>query len=631
MNLKVRSSSPISFLLWPTLLTLPIVLLARWPGLLAPNEEPKWAAMILSGLLLLSGWIAHHLIQTGKAPAPSETTPFLRIPASGLWFIVFLVGLGIGTAYSINTGEALNRLSLWLVAALFLVTVADATRNNPKAIWALEAMLGLSGCLLASFFWYDYFTQFNDPAFNRLVFFSRIGHFNFTADVLVTLIPILSWILISTKSWAMRLLIGFSLASSSIMLLISGSLGGMGGILIGGLIALLTGVFSRFSATNSPKADREAAPHRLTAIALALIVAGGLFTVADKHMPENFRTSMFSRAEWWGAPKANDLLEAKKLPPLAPLWMAILPYLGARTPMWASTTGMIFERPLTGFGTGSFLFEYPGYSERYDFFSDHETLGTQIRTNPHNVFLQIASENGLPMALLFLGLFLTLTFRVMKAALQKRSAFWLCATWALWAMFLDAFVNHVFFNPASLLMAAMATGLFYGQLPTEKTALQLPLPKNRWGSSIFAALMLSLGFLLASYPLRWVVSEWYVSEAQRLSHMNPPASYRQILETWVSARKWSPTNGNALYGLANLTFQQGHLQNAERYLQAFLKLAPHHSAGLNLLANIEAKLGRLEEAEATYEKALSLDPSASMVRENLETVRAERKKSLEAQ
>ncbi|NDE35649.1 MAG: hypothetical protein EB012_12510, partial [Gammaproteobacteria bacterium] len=143
-----------------------------------------------------------------------------------------------------------------------------------------------------------------------------------------------------------------------------------------------------------------------------------------------------------------------------------------------------------------------------------------------------------------------------------------------------------------------------------------------WIGSIAAPLLGILGALwLAIFPIRWLISEAYVAEAVRLQSLNPPASQRQILTTWVAARTFSPTNVLALYGLAQLAMSQDNLSVAERYLLAFLKLAPNHTPALNLLATIESKTNRREAAEKTLEKALKLEPDAEVIRENLETLR----------
>jgi O-antigen ligase len=69
----------------------------------------------------------------------------------------------------------------------------------------------------------------------------------------------------------------------------------------------------------------------------------------------------------------------------------------ARVELWAKAVGMIRERPVFGHGIGGFYltsreFARPGdpYAQKPDF--------------AHNVFLQIAAEEGVPMALLFAGM-----------------------------------------------------------------------------------------------------------------------------------------------------------------------------------------------------------------------------------
>ncbi|MFZ4655207.1 MAG: tetratricopeptide repeat protein, partial [Methylococcaceae bacterium] len=64
-----------------------------------------------------------------------------------------------------------------------------------------------------------------------------------------------------------------------------------------------------------------------------------------------------------------------------------------------------------------------------------------------------------------------------------------------------------------------------------------------------------------------------------------------------------------------------HYLVAERYLDAFLRLFPHHSAALNLMGNIETKTHRLDAAEKSFERALKLEPDATDIRENLEMLR----------
>lgn len=66
-----------------------------------------------------------------------------------------------------------------------------------------------------------------------------------------------------------------------------------------------------------------------------------------------------------------------------------------RLDYWSASIKLIAERPLFGRGVLSFRYIYPAYQSKFGINEDH----------PHNIFLKIGVENGLPAALLF-GVFL---------------------------------------------------------------------------------------------------------------------------------------------------------------------------------------------------------------------------------
>lgn len=616
-----------SALLWAPLAAMPLILNLRWLVLDEPNEAPKWAVFTLAGLVIaLAG--AMQAFAFCRQPSQSSHTKLEAYgPAGGLW--LFVMGVGLGVTYAANPGTAMTRWAYWCDAALVSYAVAYAVGRYPVPFLSnLRWTSALSAVGLCLTFWYGFFNDFDKPGFNDAVLFSRIGHYNYTADTLVTLIPLLGWIFLAGQGYTMKFLAGFAGVSCVFMLVTSGSLGGMGGLVGGGLVAALIGAAGRIIQPRLRKAANR--KHPLLRLGYVLLTLTAL-CVGGKELypqiPKTYRDQLFTRAEWWSAPKANATNAAKLLPPLTPLWVAITPYLGARTPMWASTTGMVAEHPWRGFGTGSYLFEYPAFEKRYDLFKDPETLGNQIRTDPHNVLLWIAAENGLPIMFLFAGLYAWLMIKVTVQAWRSPDVFWLCGVWALWAAGLDAQVNQVFFSPASLFMIAVGIGLWYGALPvTVRTAIRIPIPCRIWGNTLSPVLCSVAALWIASYPLTWLVSEYHVSEARRLEASRTTTSYRQILLSWVNARRWFPSNPNALYGLANAAFGQGHFSSAEGYLNAFLNLAPYHTPGLNLLANLQMKENRYDEAERTLERALQIEPDAQALRDNLDTLRKNRMK-----
>ena len=611
--MKTKSDCiPRRILLWAPLVAMPVMLNLRWNAMIAPNEEPKWFVLVSLGLVLaLAGSFGARLVccdhQESKQPADQAGLSW-----PGLFFVLFFLGLAFGVLYATNPDAGVNRLAFWCAGGLTLWASAWASGHEPRYMNDLQWALSMSALVLCAHFWYGFLVDFHHPDFNKFVQFSRIGHFNFTADVLMMLIPLLTWTLLTHTSVWVKVLSGFSLATSLFMLVTSGSLGGMGGLLAGSCVAGLMGLVRRLKGNK-----RAISAIQIKKLMVPIVFMGLAGLWAYQSIPSEYRDQMFMRGEWWDAPKPNDFAQAKSLPPLAPMWMAITPYLGSRTPMWAATSGMVAERPWLGFGTGSYLHEYPGFSKRYDLFGDYETLGIRVKTNPHNIFLQIAAENGLPLTLLFAGLYLWLMLKVMRQAWHEPNALWLCATWALWAAALDAQVNHVFFNPASLFMAAVGIGLWYGQLRKRASTRAMPLCPW-WRAPITAPLVSLVALTIASYPLRWVVSEYFVAEAGRLATAVPPASSRKVVLAWSSALKWGPNNPSGLYGLAGYYLQHQQNSLAEDTLLEFLKLSPNHSAGLNLLATLQANTGRLDEAEKTFTRVLRLEPDATIARENLE-------------
>ena len=600
-----------------SLLALPWVLCLRVDAMIAPNEEPKWAVFVLVGLgLAISGtWLRFQECRSSENVTLKPRDPvWVRVLC-----LIFLAGIALGACYSVNPEAAMNRLAFWLAAGLVFASSSASAHGVAHYFRGLQWALAISACLLAAFFWRDYFLKFNNPGFNKFVLFSRIGHFNFTADVLVILIPLLAWTTLSPQSAWLPLLALPALLTTGFMLLTSGSLGGMGGLAVGAGIAGTLGILAiMLGQSRRLPSPRQARPYRKWLLTLA-----GLATIATltgkpilDRMPATFKEQMFTRAVWWKAPKASDLANAKQLPPLAPFWLAIQPYLGARTAMWASTTGMIAEQPWIGYGTGSYLYEYPAFAKRYDVFGDFETLGSRIKTNPHNVLLQIAAEHGVPMAVLFAGLYIGLTAQIMRQAWREPCAFWLCAVWVLWAAGLDAQVNHVFFNPASLFMAALALGVFHGRLPVANYPAT-SWPCHFWRSPLSVPLAIGLALILASYPLRWVVSEHYADMARKLPYIDRSASTLDERSHWETALKWSPNNTRALFGLAATSLRMGDESTAIRELQRFLALSPHHAEGLALLASLQARAGAVDDAAINLERAIRLEPDLPKFRETL--------------
>jgi hypothetical protein len=619
-------------LVWAPIVAMPFVLNLCWSEIEWPTVHPKWAVFILMGLILaVAADTDCHL--RCRDHIPEQPTPNCRqgISLVGLASLLFLLGLAAGAVYALNIGEGLNRLTQWYAAAATLWCVILVTRTEPRFATYLQIGLCVSSLVLCLHFWYAFFFRFGQPDYDKFVRFSLIGHFNYTADVLVSLIPLLAWTTLAPNNPALRWIAGFSLLSTSAMMIMSGSLGGMGGLAIGGIAAITLYLAHRHSARPADVTGSgiplKSSRHLWLAVGLMIAVILGAKPIMD-HLPKEYRTQMFTRAIWWGAPKSVDLSKPEQLPPLARAWVALMPALGARTAIWASTSGMLAARPWLGFGTGSYIYEYPAFQKKYPLFRDPETLGENIKTNPHNALLHIAAENGLPMAMLFAGLFGWLMWRVSIQAWQKPDALWLSGVWALWAVALDALFNQVFYSPASLFMAAVICGFLVGHLP-KQGALWPGRACRFWQWRLTPWLVAALALALCTVPARWLASAYYIAQATKpVANPSLLTTARQTKDL-KAARDIAPWNVETAYALAMFNYRAGKMQQAEQYLQDYMKLSPHRSVVLNMLASIQVRQGRLDEAEANLEKALSLEPDAKGVKQNLDELRYQRQKRQE--
>ncbi|MFH2069238.1 MAG: O-antigen ligase family protein [Candidatus Omnitrophota bacterium] len=83
-----------------------------------------------------------------------------------------------------------------------------------------------------------------------------------------------------------------------------------------------------------------------------------------------------------------------------------------RYPLWKGSVDMIVQRPLTGFGPGTFLAVFQRFRPA-DYYNRAETA--PLSDHSHNEYLELASESGLP-ALLF---FLTFLTSVLALSIRK--------------------------------------------------------------------------------------------------------------------------------------------------------------------------------------------------------------------
>ena len=593
---------------WLPLAMMPFVNLLRSEDLSQANEWPKWMAFLSFAVpFTLAALILNAFVKSNEKHHRK-----LSISLPALLFFTLFISFGLGILQSENHWEATNRFAFWSAGGILFIASSLAINSNTHFLKGLQIAVCLTAAILCTHFWYGFFFLFGQAGFNKLVNFSLIGHFNFTSDTLTVLIPLLAWTATSNAHGAVKMIAALSLATTLFMLISGGGLGAIGGLTVGALIAIGVNVFAGRSEFLEPQPFRPSWKKALRALGFAFLLAAPL-TLAFHRLPDQFKDHLFERAVWWTPATLNQTNGTETLPPLAGFWASIGPYLGARTPMWASTLGMIMEHPLIGHGTGSYPIEYPAFSKRYDFFIDDEIQGLQIRTNPHNVLLQIAAENGIPLALLFLVLYGWLTLKVTQKALRQPENFWLAGVCALWAAGLDGLVNQMFYNPSSLYMISLLAGCLYGQIESPSAILDIKKPRLLRSPLIVLIIALcSIG--IAAIPVRAFISQYDVAKANGFSVGATVWAQRAMSKALGNALMWYPANPEALFTLANLEIKKGDLDSGENQMKEFLKFYPHHLTALATLSDIQIKQGRLMDAEATLTKAAETEPKNPVIR-----------------
>ncbi len=620
---KVKNISLVEWLSIVPLLALPMMLNLRVFPFVAPNEEPKWAVLILCGLLMT---IIAGLILWNRREA-------LGVPVSipSFFLFIYLLILGVGIWIGPNVIEGVIRFSFWVVCIVVWVLAVYAWRNIEQWRSWLVWSVSFAALLFSIRFWWSYFLDYGKLGYNVGVLFSPIGHVNFTGDVLIVLLPMLLWILASYSSPILRVFNWFSVMTVSCVLLVAASRGALGGMVVGAF--LWGGFFLKRVIVAQEKVKLKAA---YVWVASALLVSVVIYTSLPYHFRDAARLSGTLHATA-NVAEGRTLNPGVTQPPFAGLWSHLYPLIGDRTPIFASTTAMALDAPWLGQGTGNFAWIYPHYSNLFPDFRDTLSSAKTFTTNPHNVILQIASQNGIPATFIFIGLLVLVWWRLLSASLRKWDAWTASGLLAISAAIFDAMFNHVFFNPASMFVFALLGGGWWATISKpEVRYFSLPAIASR-GAAIGVILTAVILFV---WPARWITSEWYtgwamayVSQAgvqQKRGNQSATQYYMKLAsENYRTAYDLDTYNFRAVYGVAQIAYSRRRFEEAVGLLQHFESIFPYNAPALNMLGAAHMMRGETDQAIAALQRALQVLPDFELAQQNL--ARAKQMKRLAEQ
>jgi O-antigen ligase/Flp pilus assembly protein TadD len=283
---------------------------------------------------------------------------------------------------------------------------------------------------------------------------------------------------------------------------------------------------------------------------------------------------------------------------------------------WVGTAEMIRERPLLGYGPGTFEHAYP----------QHAIVG--FTRMAHQTPLQIAAEAGVPALLLALAAVAVIARRLI-AGLRSggpRALECAAALAALAAVGVHNLADYTWYVPAVGMSLAAILGLGLASSAEEAPAAGRA---RRWPLWLAAALALIVALLAAgglqaqrlqAQAKAMVARGHYqpaaaalrraaeldpldagiaadLAQASAVTSIGPPT---RAVELRLRAAELNPLDGGNYVGLAELYARLDEEQSALAAAQRAVEVAPNSSRSYVTLAQLQERFGREDEAMATW-------------------------------
>ena len=295
---------------------------------------------------------------------------------------------------------------------------------------------------------------------------------------------------------------------------------------------------------------------------------------------------------------------------------AIGPTDGGRTMIWGITTRMIGDHPLTGVGAGNFtvrLHEYYGGGDL-----DFSNLSSDNWIEPHDDFLWVFAEKGLPGILAFVAIFAAALLAIRTvirtgSAAEARIALVCLAALVAYLVFstLDFPLDRVTFQVhLAILLAVIALGKHE---VAPRSHEPVPLPAWLVVPPVAAGLVFGIAYAAAALD-----QEREVIAARRAARISDwPAMLAAAERATTPWKTLDPlaTPIAFLEGMARL--QLGDRDAATACLERAVAANPNRMYVVNNLAALYAEAGRFDEAIPLFALAADRYPDRIEPRHNL--------------
>lgn len=285
-----------------------------------------------------------------------------------------------------------------------------------------------------------------------------------------------------------------------------------------------------------------------------------------------------------------------------------------RLNVWKGSLQMVADYPITGVGPGNWKIMVPPYYNRQ--FSQAVAMNW---ARPHNDYLWVASEKGIPALLCYLGIFFFGLYYLLcclkNSSVNEGNRRWfiLLVLFGLIAYMTDSFFSFPYerleLQAILMVMTAVSVVLYHEKRPRRA------LTPHR--SVLLFTTLLVFGFG-AVYGHQAIRLEREIKAAMgALTQQQWPRMLQHAIDAESRFRKADPQGYPVAYsrGLAYAGMGR-HREALEAFLQA-RDQSPHHVVVLFHLGTTSMALGNYDQAKASFERIIELMPPEPPVMHNL--------------
>ena len=527
-------------------LAIPLVILpAGYRFAMAPKFFVLAAVVLLLGAALLVAWRS---IDRGRAPFFLPWTLFLGVT-------------GVGAARSLNADSGIEMLVLQLcggavgISSALLVDRFDRLLRAVALVGICVAVVGMLEYLGVS---WTCIPSSGRPS-------ATLGFRNILGMYLaIGIFPAAALVLQPRRSD--RILGGLAFLLMAVLLIFTRTRGAWLGVLVASLLGLGAG----WRVLGWAAISRILWQYRVAVFGSFIVVA-----IAGA-IPPKFRDRNLSRLD-----------ENKST------LVSTIQFMGqeggdrGRLKIWSHTFQMIREKPLFGVGLQNWAAYYPRYDRG-------DVMGIGVAPErPHNDFLWVAAEMGLPGLVVYLWLLIVIARRVWVGIARQD---WFALMWGLGAVAL--LVHGAFSFPREQPVAVFFLSLALGLAGRSPGSSDLP-PRKRNLAIGFAVVGIGIAGLIEGAALLK-----FDADFSRALYAQEEGRPEKQIEAAIDAQKFGILDHRVLLleGLGRYTL--GDYEGAITAYRTYLRYQPFLPAVLNNLGQSLEALGQEVEAEAVYKQAL---------------------------